>query len=538
MLKRPAMRRTSLLWVVLVVAAGCEETAGDLPDGGSPGLDAGRVGPADAAVDAGFEPDFDGGVVMVVDAGHDGPGDAGAGAFDSGVVTNDAGRADAGLAADAGSRLDAGSVLDAGTDSGTTTDAGPARDSGVGYDAGPLPFDPDAGITYTLPAVGQALAIGTNTASDARPAGFGHDNWGYAAFNCYGSGSMVPWYSPAGAYVVASSGGHNCPEITDALIFDFTDATWKRQPNANGVPSSNTGFSNAQIDFTYGELTIGTGQIPAPSHLYQSTSSVPPSLGGGPRGSYLKLTTRFAGPTPGAAMGAHKMNLATGLWERATDDKFSTSGYDFYAAPTAVYVDVPGAERFYLLSGDFHKYNSLYYLDPKDWAIKTTTGYPNIGDYSCYPGCGNPTFFYDPVRHLIVSQGGANEAPHDPWPLRAIDLNDIASGWRVLQTSGAQPGALKDAPRWSYFPPTGHFYTHDYHDGQQLWRLRPPSGDWKTGTWVFDQVTVGGATLPDYTTTNGTHDGGHGTFMYVPAIQSLAWVSGEDTPVVIMRPPE
>ena len=39
------------------------------------------------------------------------------------------------------------------------------------------------------------------------------------------------------------------------------------------------------------------------------------------------------------------------------------------------------------------------------------------------------------------------------------------------------------------------------------------------------------------TTSTGGDVRHYGTFFYVPAIQSMAWISGENTPVVILRPP-
>jgi hypothetical protein len=102
----------------------------------------------------------------------------------------------------------------------------------------------------------------------------------------------------------------------------------------------------------------------------------------------------------------------------------------------------------------------------------------------------------------------------------------------VLNTSGSQPA---EANRWAYYPADGRFYTRVNNSGQTLFRLTPPA-DWKSGTWTIDTVTVSGATLPNFTTTGGTRRH-YGTFFYVPAIDSLAWISGESTSVIILKPP-
>jgi hypothetical protein len=279
-------------------------------------------------------------------------------------------------------------------------------------------------VPYTLPAPGQAVAIGTNYADNVKPAGWSSFNWAYTTFNCYASGILNPSFSTAGAYVIASNGGHKCPDNTGATVFDFTDATWKQIDNTNGVPSLQTGFPDSSAVAPYGELLgATTGQVPAPSHLFHATSYIPPSLGGGPKGSFLKLTNRFTTVTPLSFMGAHRMDLATGLWTRATNDLFSPNQYDFYSGPNVVFDNNPGNERYYLLSADMHKQDYMVYLDPKDWRIKRTVTYPYLADYTGTPGTGQPSFMLDPVRRIIISTAGPNAITGaQAWKTRAIDL--------------------------------------------------------------------------------------------------------------------
>ena len=114
-----------------------------------------------------------------------------------------------------------------------------------------------------------------------------------------------------------------------------------------------------------------------------------------------------------------------------------------------------------------------------------------------------------------------------------LQVNNIAGGWVVLKTTGAQPTV---ANRWAFYEPDGLFYTRGNSSGQVLNRLTPPA-DWKNGTWTFDTVTVGGVTMPNFTNTAGNSTRHYGTFFYVPALKALAWISGENNPVVLVRPP-
>lgn len=375
-------------------------------------------------------------------------------------------------------------------------------------------------MPYGLPAAGQAVEIGTNTASAIRPAGYSGTLWAYSLFKSFGSGTFVPDFSSAGAFVIAGSGGHNAPGNVDAAVFDFLDATWKRVANTNGVPPREgdyvLGETNGAPRF---ELLAATaGQVPPPSHLYGLVSFIPASKGGGPRGSFLKMGSAAALVSSAIGTNIHKMDLATGLWTRVSDDTLNF-GYNY----EAVTVYDPQAGRYYFLPDGFHAFQTMQYLDLADMRVKSTPAFP----YAATPSGGAyQTVFLDPVRRLLVAQRPGN-------PLRALDLNDIAAGWTILNTAGTQPD---EANRWEFYPADGRFYTRTTNGGQTLYRLTPPSS-WKTGTWTVDTVTVSGAVLPDFTVTAGTGVRHYGTFFYVPAIQSFAWISGESTQVVILKPP-
>lgn len=375
-------------------------------------------------------------------------------------------------------------------------------------------------VPYTLPARGEAVAIGSNVAGSVRPAQINAFDWGYSLFQSFGAGTFVPDFSAGGAFVVAGSGGHNAPAMLDAVAFDFADATWKRIPNANGIAPRSADYDISETTGApFYELRDATaGQVPAPSHLYGLTGYIPAGTLGGVRGSYLKMGSSAATLQSYPASGIHKMDLATGLWSRVTNDTL-----DFGSNYEATTVFDPQTSRYYFIPDGFHAFDSLQYFDPADQRIKRTPSYP----WPDTPADAQyQTTFLDPVRRLIVAQRPGN-------PLRALDLNDFASGWRTLSTSGTQP---PQANRWIFYPEDGRFYTRTNNSGQTLYRMTPPQ-DWRTGTWVIDTVTVAGAPLPDFTTTAGGGVRHYGTFFHVPAIRSLAWISGDSTQVVILRPP-
>lgn len=372
-------------------------------------------------------------------------------------------------------------------------------------------------MPYSLPAAGTAVSISSNTANAIKPSVMSAYNWGYSLFNSYGSGTFVPDYSEAGAFVIAGSGGHNAPPNVDAAIFDFSTGAWKLLSNANGIAARSSDFSPSEVG-NYGELLAATaGQIPAPSHEYAITTYLPSSMGGGPKGSFVKMGSAAITTAGNFGNGVHKMDLSTGLWTRMTADKV-----DFLWAYESTSVLDTVAQRIYFIPDSFHSRNALQYYDIATATMKWTGSYPYPADYT---GSEYQTTWLDPARRLILNMRSG-------YPLRALDLNNISAGWVTLQTTGSAPSSPN---RWAYYEPDGKFYTRGNSSGQVLNRLTPPS-DWKNGTWTYDTVTVSGATLPNYSNVASNGSRHYAKLFYVPALKSLAWISGEANPVVLVRP--
>ncbi len=391
-----------------------------------------------------------------------------------------------------------------------------ALSSGDGATPGDAGFAP----SYALPTDGQAVTLGTNVATDVKPDLFSADLWGQALFRG-GSGVYVSDASPGGAYVIAGSGGAGLPPNVDAVLFDFTDATWRRLPNANGVGPRTADF--AQADTTGGpfyELTAAAGAtvlgIPAPAHLSFLATALPAGPFGGARGSFVRMGGPNSCREGAQGLGVHRFDLATATWSRVGD---GTLKFDTDYQGSAVFV--PGQNRVYFITDVTHRNQSLQYLDVASSTVRDTVNYPLLPTWDEDVN----TVFYDPVRNALL-------AARPGHPVRALPLNDVASGWLALNMTGTLPSVTN---RWAYYEPDGRFYSRGNKDGQTLLRLTPPASQWQTAAWVLDTVKVGGATLPDFTALGDNRH--YGNLFYVPPLRSLAWVSGHTTPVVLLKPP-
>ncbi len=406
-----------------------------------------------------------------------------------------------------------GSIAGGSAGGATSGGASGTSDGGtiLGTDAGVW----DGGFPYVIPTAGSALFIGTNTADAVRPAPLSAGDWEYALFNCYAGGVYVRDVSPGGAYVLAATGGHNCPPNVGAALFDFTDATWKRIDNTNGVPWRTGDYGPSEVNSEL-ELSIAgatPNAVPAPFHTYQLLAELPTARGGGPRGSVITVITQFGTTSANSNSRSHRFDLATGAWSRLSTNAAGLTG--FTAIRDAV------ANRIYLLPSEIHAVHELSWLDGADWTWKTTS-------FSGWPATdgNNNTSFIEPNAHVLVMLSSTQH-------LRAIELDAVATGVHQLNVTGTLP--TFNNTRWERDPSTGAFYTYS-GSGQTLYKLTPPATNPLTNPWIVSTLGVTGLTMPAHPTTgNGTSH--YTRFFYVPPLDCFAWIGNSGSRVVLLKPP-
>lgn len=385
------------------------------------------------------------------------------------------------------------------------------------------PVGGGGGGAYTLPSSGQAVAIGTNTVDSTTPNTWTAAAWSAANFDSYGGGTFVPTYSARGAYVIAGSGGHSHSDNYDALVFDFTTATWTRLQNANGVNLKAAGGAitvaqtndapnyEIKVDGSGNPSTTGTAsQVPAPGHPYNQLVYVPD----GTLGSVLYFGRAAVCELPWGAQATHRFDLSTRLWSRysaALNPRVTTDLGSVY-----------DAARGRVWFGYTFDYTSLGYLDLADRQAKT------LGSFSTPSGAAFPGAF---VVHgnllLAICPGGTNL--NSIW---AID-GDAPTGWTQLTHTGTFPTTPNHRNRWIRYS-NGNYYSMLAAGGNTVYRLRPPANP-LSGTWIVDTVSITGATMPPR---YGVGDGNahYSLLCYVPAIDCLAWVPGGSASVYLFKP--
>lgn len=349
-------------------------------------------------------------------------------------------------------------------------------------------------------------------------------NWSYSIFGSFGAGTFNPHWSARGAYMLAGTGGHNHPETFGCVYIDWQTGAWGYVPavgQADRGPVNETTETNGAPWY---EMT-GT-QIPAPPHPYASQVVVPPSLGGGTRGSLMYVTRSAVGVGASGAPVAHEFDPSTGVWQRAAADATDRRGYPVFD---------PATNRWYVVPVQPWSFNTLRYLAAdRTWQLVTGTGFGYLtGD----PNKELNTFIHG--RLLVVHQG-SDGTPTGRF--QALNLDNPTAGWSVLTVTG--PATDVDySNAWAYHEAQGVYYRR-YADsngldvavpqGQTLYKLTPPSTNPLTNPWAITTVTLTGDTVPEYRAAPDVRTQAYKSLMYLPSIQMLGWVTANG--VAILNP--
>jgi hypothetical protein len=424
---------------------------------------------------------------------------------------------------------------------------------------------------YARPSAGQAIKLARTAGGDntllsvATPEnGWNSSFWSMALTSAisasYSGMAFASTYSQAGAFVIAGSGAHGSANILGGFLFDFTTGKWVSKANTNGVPEqADFDFAAANVSYDTGLFTnppSKAGQLPAPSHLYTYAICPPkdgPGVPSSSKGYFIKpILTAVTDKTWDIGV-AYKFDLDTALWTRATNNDARKVGFtmDQYTDTRTAYDPTTG--RIYHSGGLCGGYgNLLQYMAPHPtygWTW-TTIACP-VPDWKA----AVDLMFVDNERRALIYK-----LANGIW--RWVDLTSDATinqGPRTLKVNDTLPavsyhGGNDLRIRFHKYPTDGCFYAYDGRGAvipaknysgldpkrlaarQYLYKLAPPAGDWKTGTWTLGQHPItGGITalaVHQYDPEMIIFDG----FTYVPAINCFAWFPRIDAPLELIKP--
>jgi hypothetical protein len=371
----------------------------------------------------------------------------------------------------------------------------------------------------------------------------------HALFTTWNSAIYAPDYSDDGALVVLG-GGHFTYYGNSPAIFDLTTRMWSvpRQPtelpkstswkdydsyysettSGGNTPtrywSSNPGICSLENkDYLFGDSRFG----PEIGHMYDGMCYLPPSLGGGAKGSLVQIMH------DGSRL--HRYDLATHTWSRFgpllegstrlpsvyLDSRRKLLHVDRATAqtPRVIALDLG---RMEWVSTSVPKRPLASYLRTHYWAAKDSIISMNVASLNdpYYPPNGQG---YLQVCTLSKSSPS--------WAIVAVNFD----GSPTTRTPGVDWPSSAGAG-FDYCEADQCFYVYDGTGENYIWKLTPPAGDVQTGVWTISKETLAGP-APAWSGQSIPNGGNpFGRWRYVPSFKSFVWADGAKQPVQLWRP--
>lgn len=300
-----------------------------------------------------------------------------------------------------------------------------------------------------------------------------------AVIDVWNGGAVATRYGTKGGYIVWG-GGHTAYNGNEVYIFDVDTLQWKRLSDPVQVPVCN---------ITEGELQDGS---PCTAHTYDGVDYDPSS------NSFVILGAAGLADTIYSSPRTHLFSLNSLSWRRG--DVYSGKNQGMYG----ISAYDPNRGVFWMYPG----YNAplgMYDPNANSGAGKWTMYNPYNADIGAMSAI-------DPGRDLMVWVDGASH--HQ---LVVFDLKDpnnpatVTFAGDTAPMNGTGMGFDWDATQEVFVAWLG---------GTDVYTLTPPSGDWKTGTWIWTKVSAapGNTVIPTSRNSNGTYS----RWRYVPAVN--AWI--------------
>jgi hypothetical protein len=322
-------------------------------------------------------------------------------------------------------------------------------------------------------------AIGVNTISDVDPRHDSSANPNYpndppwagdtgqqSVTIAWNGGALATGY-PAGGKgsLIAWGGGHRDYYGNEVYAFDLATQRWSRLSDP---------FRNVSFPVTDGIWSDGTPSVP---HTYSLVGYHPGS------NSFVSMTTQVSN-SPSRASVPVFFDLDTMRWRRGPENSASinTGGWTVYD---------PSRDVFWTEGGGTGTVFTRYSMGG-DGGSGTWT------NYSAKFGSSGNRAARDPVRDLLVVttfSSGSN--------VYAIDLKNPSAPAVRLTHGGATP-QLTGSRAWEWSDTLQAFVY--WSSGTGVYQLKPPAGDWSSGTWVWSQLTSGGNSVTPSSPTNGVYN--------------------------------
>lgn len=337
------------------------------------------------------------------------------------------------------------------------------------------------------------------------PQGTGNNSAVYSAWN---SGTYAPDYGTYGAFVVVGGGDHD-RWGNDVYLLDLNAGTpvWARIIN----PSSKAADS-ANFDTAHGEYSDGT---PGVGHTYGAISYLPPSMGGGTKGSLIQPVATYYKDSLFSTGTAHRADLNLGAWFRASNNQCASPQESTWCLDTT-------RSRFVgFNTGGSPTNTPLRLLDTFSGGVGVHSDAPMHVDFTLG---SDACCEYDPVRDMILGYG-ADETPAlrlRAWTFPNYTRTDLAMNGSLPLCGGAGFCYCSDLDCFFMLNPNPVVGSQ-----QIIYKITPNS---LANPWTITPITMAGVTVA-----GSSLNGMWGRLRYASKIKSLIFGFTSSTPTYVYR---
>jgi hypothetical protein len=136
----------------------------------------------------------------------------------------------------------------------------------------------------------------------------------------------------------------------------------------------------------------------------------------------------------------------------------------------------------------------------------------------------------DPTRDLFVTLDSRSDSA-DAHRVVVHDLKNPAQRLVKVTTVGDRAMEFAKAPGFEWDPIVRKFV--GWAGGTEVYTLTPPSGDWRTGTWLWSKVPAAPTNVVSPTAPNG--NGTYSRWRYVPSVNAYIVANRVDEPVYLYK---
>jgi hypothetical protein len=304
--------------------------------------------------------------------------------------------------------------------------------------------------------------------------------------NDWAGGALATGYGTQGGLVVFG-GGHNGYLGNEVYVFDVGQMKWVRVTSPVDNPTCN---------YDEGELQDGS---PCAAHTYDYLQYHPNT------NSFVELgATSLENEGGGGTPRVHLLNLGTKQWRRGArranfnDQTGSSTAYD------------PNRDVFWFL-GPFNNYFDSY--DPN-----ASSGAGAWTQYQQFNIEIDAVADIDPTRDIfVVVEGRVKHV------IYAFDLKNPTQPPVTLNTTGDTTVQNSAGNGFGWDPVAKAFI--GWAGGSSVYKLTPPSGDWRTGTWTWTRLDPAAGNTANPGAKNAANT--YSRWRYVPSVN--AWIIANNT---------